>query len=208
VIAHENNDAGIAAASDFFRFERKSAGDFPFYRGVPVALSGPQWIVVLLGVVLGFFALIAPIEFYRTIPGGFLAAILFFAIPLGALAIVAGHGWKALFRKLVLRDFLWMIGVAVANLVVSVVVVLLIRNLFDMNANPVRDMLGGFSGSERVLFYLKTIPQLFGEEVVSILPFLAILWFCHAKLKMARKRSVVLGWLGTALFFGAIHLPT
>lgn len=85
---------------------------------------------------------------------------------------------------------------------------LLLLQLFDMNANPVGDMLSAYSGTERALFYLKSIPQLFGEEVVSVLPFLALLWFCHSKLNMPRKQAVVIAWLGAALFFGAIHLPT
>jgi membrane protease YdiL (CAAX protease family) len=69
-------------------------------------------------------------------------------------------------------------------------------------------MLGAFSDTERALFYLKTIPQLFGEEIVSVSPFLAILWFCHTKLDMGRGPSIVAAWLGAALVFGALHLPT
>lgn len=189
-------------------FERSSAGDFPFYRGEPVALTGLHWIIVLVGVMAGFGALIAPVGFYKTTAGQFLAAFLFFAIPLGALAFVAGSGWKAIFRKLLPRDLLWMFGVAAANIAVSVLVVLILRGVFEMNANPVGGMLGSMSGSERLLFYLKTILQLFGEEVVSVLPFLAILWMCHAKLGMSRTGAVVIAWLGAAVFFGALHLPT
>jgi membrane protease YdiL (CAAX protease family) len=194
--------------SQFFWFERDAAGDFPFYNGIPRSLSGSQWAIVLAGVVLGFAALIAPVEFYRTTVGGFVAVIVFFAIPLAALAIVAGNDWKALFRRLGFRDFLWILGVAVANIAVSVVVVLLLRHFFDMNPNPVGGILGEATDAERTLFYLNTIPQLFGEEVVSVIPFLAKLWLCHAKLGMQIKPSVLLAWLGAALFFGAIHLPT
>ncbi|MNG99657.1 CAAX amino terminal protease self- immunity [compost metagenome] len=44
--------------------------------------------------------------------------------------------------------------------------------------------------------------------MVSILPFLAILWFCHTKLGLTRKSAIIIAWLSTALIFGAMHLPT
>tara|TARA_R110000764_G_scaffold8822_1_gene29097 strand:- start:1392 stop:2189 length:798 start_codon:yes stop_codon:yes gene_type:complete len=207
----KNNDTQAESGLPLYAIERSQAGDFPFYNGAPVALSGVQWLIVLLGVILGFLALtvpILPMAFYETTLGTFVPAILFFALPLIALAAVAGPHWRALFRTPGWRDFLLMIGIALLNLIVAVAVVLLVRLVFAMNANPVGDMLGAFSSSETVLFYLKTLPQLFGEEVVSILPFLALLWLCHQKLQLSRKSALLLAWLGTALFFGAIHLPT
>jgi len=61
---------------------------------------------------------------------------------------------------------------------------------------------------ERGLFYLKTILQLFGEEVVSVLPFLAVMWLCHAKLGVRRNVAIAIAWIAAALLFGALHLPT
>jgi len=199
-------------ALSFFWLERRDAGDFPYYHGFSLsghsALKGYQWLVVLAGVVLGFFALILPFQAYQTAVGGVIAAMLFPAIPLAALALVAGSNWKALFRPVGLRDLGVVIAVTVLNIVASFAVVLLIRNVLAMNANPVSELLGNASGAQRALLYLKTLPQLLGEEIVSILPFLAILWFCHDWLGISRKASILLGWFGAALFFGAIHLPT
>jgi hypothetical protein len=203
-----NNTTINAARTDFFKIERESAGDFPFYNGIPQSLTGLQWLVILFGVAAGFYALTAPVEFYMTTIGGFLSVVLFFAVPLFALAIVAGSNWTALFRKLQLNDILVMFAVALLNIIVTVAVALALRHLFDMSANPVGDMLREFSGGETMLFFIKTIPQLFGEEVVTILPFLAVLWFCFAKLNMPRKRAVIIAWLSAAVIFGALHLPT
>lgn len=103
-----------------FRIERTSAGDFPFYSGSPVALSGPQWLIVLMGVALGFASLIvsvAPKALYQSTAGSFLPVVLLFAIPLLALAGVAGRAWTTLFRPLASRDFLLMLAIALANLV-------------------------------------------------------------------------------------------
>ena len=44
--------------------------------------------------------------------------------------------------------------------------------------------------------------------MISILPFLAILWCCHQKLGLTRKSAILIAWLSTALIFGALHLPT
>ena len=61
---------------DCYGFERNSAGDFPFYRQPPNALSGRSWVLILLGVVLGFAVLTAHRGFYKTTVGGFVPAIL------------------------------------------------------------------------------------------------------------------------------------
>ncbi|MFM4720119.1 CPBP family intramembrane glutamic endopeptidase [Aeromonas bivalvium] len=205
---HQSAARPVLNDGDSFGFERKSAGDFPFYRQPPNALSGRSWVLILLGVVLGFAVLTAHIAFYKTTAGGFVSAILFPLIPLAVLAMVAGKAWRALFRMPRGRDFLLMLAIAGVNILVSVAVALLLQHLFKMSANPVNAMLAEASNAARILFYLKTIPQLFGEEVVSILPFLAILWCCHTKLGLTRKSAIIIAWLSTALIFGAMHLPT
>lgn len=47
-----------------------------------------------------------------------------------------------------------------------------------------------------------------GEELFSILPFLAIVYVLYAKVKLSRKSSVIIAWLVVAVYFGAAHLPT
>jgi membrane protease YdiL (CAAX protease family) len=195
-------------ARRLFRFERATAGDFPFYGGDPVELSARQWLIVLAGVAAGFGALAGPFAYRETLPGGFLFAFLFFAIPLSALAYVAGSNWTAIFRRLVWRDLLWIVGIALANAFVTMLIAVVLLRLFDMDANPVGQLLGDAAPSGIALFFLKTLPQLFGEEVVSILPFLALMWWGHRKLGLGRGKALLLAWFGVALLFGALHLPT
>ncbi len=101
-----------------------------------------------------------------------------------------------------------MLAITGINILVSIAVAMTMQHLFQLNANPVNAMLAEASNTARILFYLKTAPQLFGEEVISILPFLAILWCCHQKLGLTRKSAILIAWLSTALIFGALHLPT
>lgn len=59
-----------------------------------------------------------------------------------------------------------------------------------------------------MLFYPRTAIQLLGEELLTILPFLALLYFLVAKAHWSRKRAVLVAWIATSIGFGLVHLPT
>ena len=80
--------------------------------------------------------------------------------------------------------------------------------LFALNANAGYATLGAEPPLEQVLFYLSAAPQLLGEEIFTILPFLAIMWFLFSRMNLPRTTSIVIAWLLSAFIFGAIHLPT
>lgn len=82
------------------------------------------------------------------------------------------------------------------------------KSLFGAATNPSVSALAEMTSGERVAFFAKTVPQLFGEEILSILPFLAVLYAMHAKAGMGRKPAILVAWLLTAIVFGAAHLPT
>lgn len=197
----------IAADDRFDKFEYPN-DDFPYYNGIPTEISVAQWLWVMAAVVLGFFALVTPIPFVTGDIGGFIHAILFFAIPLVGLAIVAGKQWTALFRKVSGRDIMWMVAFALLNMVATILVGYFVMTFLGAASNPALSGLGELDSSRRVLFFLKTAPQLFGEEVLSILPFLAILYFSYSRMRRSRKMSIVIAWLAAAIIFGAAHLPT
>jgi len=182
--------------------------DFPYYAGVPVRLSAGQWTFVLAAVALGFAALVTPVPMFATRLGRLVPAILFPALPLAALALVAGEHWKALFRRLRFRDFLWMIAFAVLNFLAALAVGSLVLKLFGATRNQSIASLAERSGPEQVLFFARTIPQLFGEEVVTLLPFLALLALLARHSTLSRRSIIVWAWILSALLFGALHLPT
>jgi len=45
-------------------------------------------------------------------------------------------------------------------------------------------------------------------ELITILPFLALLWYLHAKVGLSRNAAVLAAWLLSAIAFGLLHLPT
>lgn len=186
----------------------RSLDDFPFYNGQPTALGGGQWAMVMLGVALGFGALIAPIPWFTDPVGQFVPAILFFAIPLAALASVAPRHWTAIFRKVTARSVTWMVLFALLNIVVTIAVGAVVMNFHGAHSNPVFGAMGAMDAGGIALFFLKTVPQLFGEELVTILPMLALMAFFHRRLGLSRHAAIAIAWVLSALLFGALHLPT
>ena len=193
--------------SSFNRLEDPGT-DFPFYNGVPVAMSSRQWLFVMAMVVVGFSMLLLPIHWPGGAFGAFIPAVLMPAIPLLALAYVAKGHWTAIFGKVGFREVRLMFGFALLNLVVSMCIGAIVHALTEVTPNSFAAQLNAADTAGRVVALAKTIPQLFGEEVITLLPFLAVLtWLTHS-FGMGRKGAIVGAWLITAVVFGLIHLPT
>jgi len=185
-----------------------AVADFPFYNGRPAALSGRDWMIVLGAVAAAFAVLTADLALFTTPLGQFIPAILFAVLPLVALAAVCPRHWTALFRPLRWRDPLLMIGFALLNVVVSSAVGLLVYLTVGASSNVAIGEVGRLDATAQALFFLKTIPQLLSEEILTLLPFLALLWGLVGWLGVGRQPAIVLAWLASALLFGAAHLPT
>lgn len=199
--------SAVAAPLRRFWFEY-AHDDLPFYDGRPARLSVGQWLLVLLGVAVGFAALVAPIPALQAGLGGFAPAVLFVVIPLTTLAIVTPKGWTKIFRRIKPRDIFWMLAFALLNIAVTLVIGYGVQTVLDAHANPVFERLPAMSGAERLLFFGRTIPQLFGEELLTILPFLAVVTLLHLRFGVSRRGAIVGGWIVSAVLFGAVHLPT
>jgi membrane protease YdiL (CAAX protease family) len=183
-------------------------GDFPFYKGAPVALSVGQWLLIMAGVAAGFAALVWPVPW----PGGPLApmipAVLFVAIPLVVLARVTPGHWRVLFGRVGWRELRLMVGFALLNIVVSMGVGAVVRAFAEVTPNAATGQLAAMGNGERLAFFAKTLPQLLGEEVVTVLPFLLVLTLLTQHFGAERRGAVVGAWLVSSLLFGLIHLPT
>jgi membrane protease YdiL (CAAX protease family) len=190
------------------RWLERNGGDFPYYNDRPVGLSARQWILVIVGVAVGFYVLTR--GYGNAIPTlkGFVPAISYVAIPLIILAIVTKGHWTALFRKIRGRDIWLMIGFAILNVIVTMMSGFLFIDLDTATTNATVAGLADQGGGELVLSYLRAAIQLVGEEIMTILPFLALIWLFAQKMKTGRVTAIVLAWLITAVLFAAEHLPT
>jgi membrane protease YdiL (CAAX protease family) len=173
-----------------------------------VGLSAWQWLFVMAAVAAGFAVLVAPIPWPAGPLGAMIPAVLFPLIPMVALAQVAPGHWKALFGRVGWRELRLMVGFALLNIVVSMSVGAIVHALADVTPNAATAQLSGMDTVGRIAFFAKTIPQLFGEEVVTLLPFLALLYGLTNRFGVRRKGAIVGAWLISSLLFGLIHLPT
>jgi membrane protease YdiL (CAAX protease family) len=80
--------------------------------------------------------------------------------------------------------------------------------LVEVEANAAIGSIVGLDTTGRVLFLVKVALQLLGEEVISILPFLALLTLFTQRFGVSRRVAIVGAWLLSALLFGLAHLPT
>ena len=196
------------APAERLRWLEDPGRDFPFYNGAPVGLSAWQWLFVMAAVAAGFAVLVAPIPWPAGPLGAMIPAVLFPLIPMVALAQVAPGHWKSIFGKVGGRELRLMLGFALLNIVVSMSVGAIVRALADVTPNAATAQLSGMDTVGRIAFFAKTIPQLFGEEVVTLLPFLALLYGLTNRFGVGRKGAIVGAWLISSLLFGLIHLPT
>jgi len=182
--------------------------DFPFYRGRPVALSGPQWLLVLTGVLVGLIVVAFPPTVLTSGLARMVLALLLVALPLAALALVARGHWRVLFGPVGRHEIKWMILFALLNFLVSMSVGALLKPFVDFQSNPTVAGIADQATAEQWLLFIRTAPQLLGEEIITILPFLALLTLFTQRLGRGRKAAILWAWLLSALFFGLIHLPT
>jgi uncharacterized protein len=186
--------------------ERRDEADFPYYDGRPVGIPTGRWLVVWAACAVAFLVLALfpqPNASVALVP-----RILFAAIPLAALAWAAGPHWRAVFRRAGARDVGLMVLFAALNLVITTAIAAVVNLFSTVSANAQVPGAGATTGPDLVAFYLGTGIQLLGEELFTVLPFLALLHVLVARSGLSRTTAVLLAWLITSLWFGAAHLPT
>lgn len=184
--------------------ERSDGKDFPFYNFLPLEVSTWKWLTIIGSTIVAFLMLVfweSENQFVLLIP-----RILFTLIPLVTFAVLARPAWNVLFQPLHLRDLGSIVVFWLITLVVSLAIGSLVRAVVGANADSATDNLAGLPAPEMVAFFIGAAIQILGEELFSLLPFLALLyWFSKAGL--GRRKAVILSWLITALWFGLAHLP-
>lgn len=182
--------------------------DFPFYRGDRPRISIGGWLLVLAGSAAGFAALVTPLPFADDVMTGWLRAAAFVGLPLLGMAIATPSRWTAIFGRVGLREVKLMVVFALLNIVISLAVGATVKAFGTVAANATIADAANLDGPHLFNFFAKVAVQLLGEELITILPFLAILTLCHAAVGIGRKPAVIAAWLLSALIFGALHLPT
>lgn len=183
--------------------ERQDGRDFPFYDGDPIRVPAWQWLTIIVACVAG----ITVLSFYPAANNiqSLVPRFLFTAIMLAVFIAFTGRHWSRIFQRTTARDVGTMAVFAVISLVVSFTVGIIVKEIFGSNANTATDGIHG--AGEIVAFYVGTAIQLLGEELFTVLPFLAVMTLCH-RIGLTRTQAILIAWLATAIWFGAAHLPT
>ena len=180
--------------------------DFPYYAGRPVALCAGGWSLLLLSVLAGFGLLLwAP---FAGAWGQWLTRLLFVGLPLACLAWLAGREAWALFGPFGGREAAFSAGAALLAIVASFAAALVVGKFSTVAPNPEVQASAGLALPAFALQLLSMAPQLLGEELLTILPFLALLHLASMRLGWSRGRSIALAFVGSTLLFSAAHLPT
>lgn len=186
----------------------RPARDYPFCSGGPDELSGAQWLLIIAGILLACASLVIAAPLTDHPLGRFVPSLLFCAAPLVALAVATPRYWTRLFRPIGLRDIGWMIGIALASLIVTSTLAFFLADPIEATANPAVAGLAEVDTPDRIAFFVNSVPQLLGEELFTILPLLALLWLFTRRLGIPRRSAILAAWLITSLSFGLLHLPT
>ncbi len=183
-----------------------SGNDFPYCAGDPVGFSATRWVVLALSPIAGLLILVlVPAPSFQA---QLLNRLLFVGLPLGTLIWAAGPHAAALFGKFTGRDALVAVLAAALAILCSLASALVVQQFASVAPNPLAASTAGMSAFELAHTFLSTAPQLLGEELLTILPFLAILRLAVFRLGLGRRSAIALALLGSTLIFCAAHLPT
>lgn len=166
------------------------------------------WLLILVAVAVGFAALGTPLGFEDNRLTGWLRVAAFVGLPLIALKLAAPRDWTAIFAQVGFREIRLMVGFALLNIIVSGAIGVLVKMFGTVASNAAVASAADLDGGGVVNFFAKVGVQLLGEELLTILPFLALLTLFYVRFGMSRKGAVIIAWLTSAVLFGLLHLPT
>lgn len=186
--------------------ERRDDRDFPFYNGEPTEVATWKWLLIVLSCVVSFLAL-SIIPAFNNFESLF-PRTLFPAIMLVVFIAFTRRFWTSIFKRPTAADWVAVFVYGVLTFLVSAIVGAIASAISGAESNPATQDLASDGPGELFAFYLGTGIQIFGEELFSILPFLALIYFLYTKLGLSRKSSIIIAWLVVSVWFGAAHLPT
>ncbi|CAL1690553.1 hypothetical protein MMB232_00681 [Brevundimonas subvibrioides] len=182
------------------------AGDLPYYNGTPVRIGGGGWLLILAAVVVAFFQL--AVWQPESVLLAYISALLLPVLPV--VALMAATGWRApaVFRPVGFTGVLIALGFALLTILCSFAAGILLARIMPMTSNPNLAGIADEGTAELLIFLGRAGVQLVGEELVTILPLLAVLWVCVERLKLPRVWALVIAVTVSTVWFAALHLPT
>ncbi|WNY28779.1 hypothetical protein MmiEs2_09830 [Methanimicrococcus stummii] len=182
---------------DYFKFENETQ-DFPLYNDNP-HISAGKWAVMILSAALTIFLIMVPLDFLSEL--GIYKRILYFIIPVLGFGFAVDWKFGLICKKFKKGDFKLIVILLIAEFVFSSVLNFALT-YFGVVAqdNPVISQLTSIST------WLVFPFQIFGEELIKIIPFIVFLMLFY-KFTKNRKMSIVIATTLSLLIFALLHLP-
>jgi membrane protease YdiL (CAAX protease family) len=177
--------------------------DLPFAADGAALPAAWRWAVALLAVAAGFAVLLLAQPVIGMLP----AVLLFVGLPLAGLFVLAEGRLNLVLPRPTGRDIAVGLGFGLLNLIAIPLLGWLVTRLIPTAPNPVGDLLSGLTPGAIPGFFAMTGLQLVGEELVTVIPFLAVMVLMR-RLGVSRGASILIGALAAALAFAAMHFPT
>lgn len=175
---------------------KKDMMDFPFEE-----VSTKNWILAFLVSVGGFFYISFGLwTLPKVLINEYFIAFLFLFFCILSLYILDHKFFNKIFKKISKKDILMIMFTLVVCYGMAYLSSL---GKTDLVENPIT---GVISKSTIIRILTVTAIQLIGEEVLFVIPFLFI--YNKMKIKNNRNLSILVAWIISSLFFGALHLPT
>lgn len=170
--------------------------DFPFYNDKNIKALD----IFILAITPILFTLYTYFPF--EMPFG-LGPFVFCFVQLGAFLFVARGKISLLIKKLSFKDIVRVIVTLILQFIFAMMVAAIIKFVFKVatNGNDVLNM------KMDIIFWIKVIVQLFGEELYKILIFLVGLIIMY-RLTKKRTLSIVIATTLSLLCFALIHMTT
>lgn len=189
----------------YFKSEEQSI-DFPYYNGKPQSLTVGQWSVLVLVLVVQFFIMsTVKLSFLPVHVATIVMDLFLVLVPLGLLKLFTGQVFGPLFKPLKVRDTGIIIKYVLLAFVVSIASTIVL-NIVGWHTSDNGASAQVTSMTSYLFLFIDNIFSLFWEELISLIPFLAVLALLQHR--MSRKTAIITSTLVTSIFFGALHLPS
>lgn len=177
--------------------------ELPFAdRGVP-APAAWRWAFALFSVAAGAACLMLGERTFGLV----FAVTLFVSLPLAGIVILTAGRPGRVFMRPSGRDIAVGFGFGLLNLLAIPFLGWLASRAIPMAANPVNETLAAVTPTTAPGFFAITGLQLIGEELVTVVPFFAVLALSR-RLGLGRGPAITIAALVAALTFSAMHFPT
>lgn len=169
-------------------------------------VTGRGWALVMVAVVAAF-ALLSILP-WATPPLNFVPTLLFAGLPLAAYIAVNPARPPTILRAVGPRSIAIAVGFALLTIFCSFLAGLALSQVMLLASNSIVTSLADETATDLIVLLARSAIQLVGEELVTILPLLAILWLCTRRLGLSPRAATIVAVVLSTAWFAALHLPT